>query len=73
MSPSCTPSSVRSWCASSPGEAGTTIRILYGGSGEARQRGCPARVSPEVGGALIGGASLEAAEFLAIAGAARRG
>ncbi|HET6184220.1 MAG TPA: triose-phosphate isomerase [Acetobacteraceae bacterium] len=48
------------------GEAGRGIRILYGGSVK------PANAAsllglPEVGGALVGGASLVAADFLAIA------
>lgn len=51
------------------GEAGRGVRILYGGSVK------PGNVAsllalPEVGGALVGGASLVAADFLAIARAA---
>lgn len=51
------------------GPAGAAIRILYGGSMK------PAVAAsllglPEVGGALVGGASLVAADFLAIAAAA---
>ena len=51
------------------GEAGQGVRILYGGSVK------PANAAsllalPEVGGALVGGASLAAADFLAIARAA---
>jgi triosephosphate isomerase len=51
---------------------GSTIRILYGGSVK------PANAAellalPDVGGALVGGASLVAADFLAIAAAARPG
>ncbi len=47
------------------GEAGRGVRILYGGSVK------PANAAeilgqPEVGGALVGGASLQAADFLAI-------
>jgi triosephosphate isomerase len=54
------------------GEAGGTIRILYGGSVK------PANASALLGvanvdGALIGGASLIATDFLAIARAARSG
>ena len=50
------------------GERGRWVRILYGGSVK------PANAAsllalPEVGGALVGGASLVAADFLAIAGA----
>lgn len=51
------------------GEAGRGVRILYGGSvkpGNARAL----LALPEVGGALVGGASLVAADFLAIAEAA---
>ena len=51
------------------GEPGAAIRILYGGSvkpGNARAL----LALPEVGGALVGGASLVAADFLAIAAAA---
>jgi triosephosphate isomerase len=52
------------------GAAGNGVRILYGGSvkpGNARDL----LAVPHVGGALIGGASLNAADFLAIAAAAR--
>jgi triosephosphate isomerase len=52
------------------GAAGHGIRILYGGSvkpGNAREL----LAVPHVGGALIGGASLNAPDFLAIAKAAR--
>jgi len=52
------------------GEAGARVRILYGGSVK------PANARellglPNVDGALVGGASLKAAEFLAITGAYR--
>lgn len=53
------------------GDAGTTMLILYGGSvkpGNAAEL----LAIPDVGGALIGGASLEADDFLAIAQAAQR-
>ena len=51
------------------GPAGAGMRILYGGSVKpANARALLAL--PNVGGALVGGASLAAAEFLAIAGAA---
>ena len=51
------------------GEAGTRVRILYGGS--VKPGNAAALMSlPEVGGALVGGASLVAADFLAIARAA---
>ena len=52
------------------GAPGHGIRILYGGSvkpGNAREL----LAVPHVGGALVGGASLNAADFLAIAAAAR--
>ena len=54
------------------GEAGRGIRILYGGSVK------PANAAeilalPEVGGALVGGASLKAADFLKIIQAAKSG
>ena len=54
------------------GEAGRGIRILYGGSVNAQNAAALLAV-PEVGGALVGGASLKPADFLAIAAAARRG
>jgi triosephosphate isomerase (TIM) len=52
------------------GAAGERINILYGGS---VKPGNAAELLelPEVGGALVGGASLAAADFLAIAAAAR--
>jgi triosephosphate isomerase len=54
------------------GDAGQTIRILYGGS--VRAANAPALLAvPNVGGALVGGASLNAQEFLAIARAAQPG
>lgn len=52
------------------GEAGAAIRILYGGSVKPDNAAALLAV-PEVGGALIGGASLSAAAFLAIARAAK--
>jgi triosephosphate isomerase (TIM) len=52
------------------GDAGQDIRILYGGS--VRPQNAAALLSvPHVGGALVGGASLKAEDFLAIARAAR--
>jgi triosephosphate isomerase (TIM) len=54
------------------GEAGPGIRILYGGSVRANNATSLLAV-PHVGGALVGGASLKADEFLAIARAAPRG
>jgi triosephosphate isomerase (TIM) len=49
------------------GEAGHTVRILYGGSVKPANAGQLLTVD-NVDGALVGGASLDAAEFLAIAG-----
>lgn len=52
------------------GAAGQTVRILYGGS--VKPAGAEAILAlPLVGGALVGGASLVAADFLAIARASR--
>ena len=52
------------------GDAGEDIRILYGGS--VRPQNAAALLAvPHVGGALVGGASLKAGDFLAIAAAAR--
>jgi triosephosphate isomerase len=52
------------------GEAGQGIRILYGGSMRPANAGSLLAVQ-HVGGGLIGGASLKAEDFLAIARAAR--
>jgi triosephosphate isomerase len=52
------------------GEAGHAIRILYGGSMRPANAGSLLAM-PQVGGGLIGGASLKAEDFLAIARAAR--
>jgi triosephosphate isomerase len=54
------------------GDAGHAIRILYGGSVKAANARSLLAV-PNVGGALVGGASLKADEFLAIARAAQAG
>jgi triosephosphate isomerase (TIM) len=54
------------------GDAGHAIRILYGGSVKSANAATLLAV-PNVGGALVGGASLNAEEFLAIARAARAG
>jgi triosephosphate isomerase len=54
------------------GDAGHTIRILYGGSVKAANAASLLAVA-NVGGALVGGASLDAEEFLAIARAAKAG
>jgi triosephosphate isomerase len=51
------------------GQAGRGLRILYGGSVKADNAAVLLAV-PEVGGALVGGASLDAAAFLSIARAA---
>ena len=54
------------------GDAGQAIRILYGGS--MRPANAASLLSvPHVGGGLIGGASLKAEDFLAIARAAQGG
>ncbi|MBE7219327.1 MAG: triose-phosphate isomerase, partial [Caulobacteraceae bacterium] len=53
------------------GDAGHGVRILYGGSVNAGNAAALLAV-PEVGGALVGGASLKPADFLAIAAAAPR-
>ena len=52
------------------GDAGHGIRILYGGSMRPANAGSLLAV-PHVGGGLIGGASLKAEDFLAIARAAK--
>jgi triosephosphate isomerase (TIM) len=54
------------------GEDGHGIRILYGGSMRPANAGTLLAV-PHVGGGLIGGASLKADDFLAIARASREG
>ena len=54
------------------GDAGQDIRILYGGSMRPANAASLLAV-PHVGGGLIGGASLTAEDFLAIARAARQG
>ena len=53
------------------GAARAGVRILYGGSVKAANAAALLAV-PEVGGALVGGASLDPTEFLAIARAAAR-
>jgi len=52
------------------GDAGHAIRILYGGSVRSANAAALLAV-PNVGGALVGGASLNADDFLAIARAAQ--
>jgi triosephosphate isomerase len=60
---------IRSDLVARQGPNGTAIRILYGGS--VKPGNATALLAlPEVGGALIGGASLDAAAFLAIASSA---
>lgn len=54
------------------GDAGHAIRILYGGSVN-RANAAALLAVANVGGALVGGASLKADDFLAIAGAAQAG
>jgi triosephosphate isomerase len=54
------------------GDAGHAIRILYGGSVKPANAASLLSV-PNVGGALVGGASLNPQEFLAIARAAQAG
>jgi triosephosphate isomerase len=54
------------------GDAGQSVRILYGGSVKPSNAAALLAV-PNVGGALVGGASLKAEEFLAIARAAQAG
>lgn len=51
------------------GEQGRTIQILYGGSVKP-ENAREILAAPEVGGALVGGASLKANDLLAIVGAA---
>jgi len=51
------------------GEAGAQVRILYGGSVKG-DNAAELLAIPDVGGALVGGASLTAEAFLAIVGAA---
>jgi len=60
---------IRSQLVETLGEAGAGLRILYGGS--VKPAGAATLLAlPGVGGALVGGASLAAADFLAIARAA---
>jgi triosephosphate isomerase len=54
------------------GDAGAGVRILYGGSVKPANAAALLAL-PNVGGALIGGCSLNAQEFLAIAGSAQAG
>ncbi len=52
------------------GDAGASVRILYGGSVKA-SNAAELFAIPDVDGALVGGASLKAADFLPIVDAAR--
>ncbi len=56
---------IRTTLARRLGEAGRGMRILYGGSVKPDNAGEILNL-PEVGGALVGGASLKAADFLSI-------
>ena len=58
---------IRAWVAEHLGEAaGEKVRVLYGGSVKANNI-ASIMVKPDVDGALIGGASLDADEFVAVA------
>jgi triosephosphate isomerase len=59
---------IRSALVARLGAAGGGLRILYGGSVKPDNAAGLLAV-PEVGGALVGGASLDAGQFLAIAAA----
>lgn len=61
--------SIRSRLVAIYGDAGADLRILYGGSVKA-ENASELLAIPDVGGALVGGASLTAESFLAIVGAA---
>lgn len=56
---------IRSRLVAAYGEAGAGVRILYGGSVKP-DNAAEIFAVPEVGGALVGGASLKAADFLPI-------
>ncbi len=58
-------SAIRERLVAAYGETGAGVRILYGGSVKASNAGEIFAV-PNVGGALVGGASLKAADFLPI-------
>jgi triosephosphate isomerase len=60
---------IRERLVSAYGEAGERVRILYGGSVKASNAGEIFAV-PDVDGALVGGASLKASDFLPIVAAA---
>jgi triosephosphate isomerase len=61
--------SIRAQLVAIYGDAGADVRILYGGSVKA-ENASELLAIPDVGGALVGGASLTAESFLAIVGAA---
>ncbi|EJL29644.1 triose-phosphate isomerase [Novosphingobium sp. AP12] len=61
--------SIRAQLVAIYGSAGADVRILYGGSVKA-DNASELLAIPDVGGALVGGASLTAESFLAIVGAA---
>jgi len=61
---------IRQTLAARFGTAAGSIRLLYGGSVKA-SNAAELMAAPDVDGALVGGASLIAAEFLAIAGVYR--
>jgi triosephosphate isomerase len=63
---------IRAGLASRFGAVGREVRILYGGSLKPANAAAILRV-PDVNGGLVGGASLKAADFLAIARAAAEG
>ncbi len=63
---------IRSWLAGHTGdESAQAVRILYGGSVKA-SNASEFFNYPDIDGALVGGASLKAAEFISIASAAAR-
>jgi len=64
--------SIRAALLAQLGTEGAKTRILYGGSVKPGNA-VSLLALPEVGGALVGGASLKAEDFLAIANAASRG
>jgi triosephosphate isomerase (TIM) len=62
---------IRAWLVARHGADGAAVRILYGGSVKPENAAILLAV-PQVGGALVGGASLTAAGLVAIAEAAAR-
>jgi len=62
---------IRDWLVAAHRETGRAVPILYGGSVTA-SNAAALLAANDVGGALVGGASLDAAAFTAIAAAARR-